>query len=98
MKPGSNGYGGHRYLRVTLINGVVFYLRVIQDDPTFLVGTEVTKTGDEVVPKGTNFEGKRWTERARVSLKSAIKDVTEMRMSHKYGELMELAELLEGKG
>jgi hypothetical protein len=53
----------HRYLRVTTTDGKAVILRVTEETDLFISGTEVNRDGDEVVPRGTDSEGRRYTER-----------------------------------
>lgn len=70
-----------RYLKITLVDGTRFILRVTSESPHFLHGFEVNAEGDEIVPAG--YERRQHTiERA------LIKKAVEMRMSKKYATLV----------
>ena len=52
-----------------------------------LQGIEVNKFLNEVVPRGRDPEGRRFTERLRIIDKGTIAKRTELRENRKYGEL-----------
>lgn len=81
-----------RYEYVVLNNGQRFILRVDDDSGQFLNGIEVNKEGDEVVPKGTDKDGHRFTERRHLIQKSEIKSRTRMKFNLVYGELEPIQE------
>jgi hypothetical protein len=76
-----------RYLKTTLVDGTQFILRVTHESPQMLSGVEVDAEGDEVVPRGTNAEGRRYHQRVRHVQRSLIKRTAEMRMNPTYATL-----------
>ena len=71
-----------RYLKITLVDGTRFILRVTRESPTLVSGIEVNAEGDEVVPPGHDRR-QRFVERA------LIKKAVELRMNKKYATLEE---------
>lgn len=69
-----------RYLKITLVDGTRFILRVTSESPLIVRGYEVNSEGDEVVPPG--FE-----RRLRVVGRDSIKKSVEMRMNNTYATL-----------
>jgi cyanophycinase-like exopeptidase len=69
-----------RYLKITLVDGTRFILRVSRESPNLLSGIEVNTEGDEVVPPGHD-------RRQRFVAKALIKKAVELRMNKKYATL-----------
>jgi hypothetical protein len=65
-----------------------FWLRLEAETAEMLIGIEVRQDGDEVIPRGRNENGERFTERRRFIDKAAIADRTPGEMSYRYGELV----------
>lgn len=76
-----------RYLKITLVDGTRFILRVSRESPHFIVGIEVDAEGDEIVPHGLDPKGRPWHQRERKVQRDTIKKVVEMHMSPKYATL-----------
>lgn len=79
-----------RYLKITLIDGTRFLLRVTRESPRILIGYEVNDEGDEVVPPG-------YERRQRFVDRALIKKAVDLRMSKKYA-MLEEATLKEAAG
>jgi cyanophycinase-like exopeptidase len=77
-----------RYLKITMVDGTRFILRVTRESPHVITGYEVNDEGDEVVPPG-------YGRRLRLVGRDFIKKAVEMRMSPKYATL-EVASRTEG--
>lgn len=73
-----------RYLKITLVDGTRFILRVTRESPHILTGYEVNTEGDEVVPPG-------YERRQRHVGREIIRKAVEMRMSPKYAILEPVA-------
>jgi hypothetical protein len=69
-----------RYLKITLVDGTRFILRVTGESPLIVRGIEVNDEGDEVIPPGAH-------QRIRIIERALIKKAVEMRMSPKYATL-----------
>jgi hypothetical protein len=69
-----------RYLKITLVDGTRFILRIVGESPISLRGIEVNAEGDEVVPPGA-------CNRLRIVGRDLIAKTVEMRMSNKYATL-----------
>jgi len=67
--------------------GKNIFLRVTAERDKIIVGIEVDKQGDEIVPKGKDKEGRAYTDRTRVVEKAGIGKISEYRISKKYGTL-----------
>jgi len=67
--------------------GKNIFLRVTSERDKIIVGIEVDKQGDEIVPKGKDKEGRAYTDRTRVVEKAGIGKISEYRISKKYGTL-----------
>jgi hypothetical protein len=79
----------NRYEQIFLKDRVrPLWLRVQDEDETFLTGIEVRKDGDEVIPRLTDPEGNRFTQRKRVIDKSTIRVRIPGEISLMYGELV----------
>ena len=70
-----------RYLKIMLIDGTRFILRVTSESALLVSGYEVDAEGDEVVPVG-------YGRRLRVVGRDSIKRAVELRMSKKYATLV----------
>ena len=70
-----------RYLKITLVDGTRFILRVTSESPLIVSGYEVNAEGDEVVPAG-------YERRQRLVGRDSIKRSVELRMSKKYATLV----------
>lgn len=69
-----------RYLKITLVDGTHFILRITRESPGFIHGFEVNAEGDEVVPVG-------YERRHRTIERALIKKAVKLRMSKKYATL-----------
>lgn len=69
-----------RYLKITLVDGTRFILRVTGESPQIVRGIEVNAEGDEVVPPGAH-------QRLRIVERALIKKAVPMRMNPKYATL-----------
>ena len=69
-----------RYLKITLVDGTRFILRVTSESPRVVNGYEVNAEGEEIVPAG--YE-RRW----RMIGRDLIKKAVELRMDNKYATL-----------
>ena len=69
-----------RYLKITLVDGTRFILRVTGESPNLISGIEVNAEGDEVTPPGFH-------NRQRFVARDLIKKAVEMRMNNKYATL-----------
>ena len=69
-----------RYLKITLVDGTRFILRVTSESPLLVSGYEVNAEGEEVVPPG-------YDRRLRVVGRDSIAKAVEMRMNKKYATL-----------
>jgi hypothetical protein len=69
-----------RYLKITLVDGTRFILRVTSESSKFVRGYEVNEEGDEVVPPG-------YQNRHRSVERTSITKAVEMRMNNKYATL-----------
>jgi len=69
-----------RYLKITLIDGTRFILRITSESPNFIHGFEVNAEGDEVVPAG-------YDRRHRTIERGLIKKSVPMRMNPTYATL-----------
>lgn len=69
-----------RYLRITLVDGTRFFLRVTGETALVVRGYEVNANGDEIVPTG-------YERRLRVVGRDSIKKSTPLRMSPRYATL-----------
>jgi hypothetical protein len=76
-----------RYLKIILVDGARFILRVTRESPHFIVGIEVDAEGDEIVPRGVDAEGRPWHQRERKVQRGTIRRAVEMRMNPKYATL-----------
>jgi len=74
-----------RYLKITLVDGTRFILRVTRESPGFIHGFEVNAEGDEVVPVG-------YERRHRTLDRGLVKKAVDLRMSKKYATLVPLGE------
>jgi hypothetical protein len=70
-----------RYLKITLVDGTRFILRVTSESPFLVSGYEVDAEGDEIVPTG-------YGRRLRVVGRDSIKRAVDLRMSKKYATLV----------
>ena len=70
-----------RYLKITLVDGTRFILRLTSESPLLISGYEVDAEGDEIVPAG-------YGRRLRVVGRDSIKKAVELRMSKKYATLV----------
>ena len=70
-----------RYLKITLVDGTRFILRVTGESPLVVRGYEINAEGDEVVPPG-------YERRLRVVGRDSIKHAVELHMSKKYATLV----------
>ena len=69
-----------RYLKITLVDGTRFILRVTKESSGFVHGYEVNAEGDEIVPPG-------YQNRHRTVDRALIAKSVEMRMNNKYATL-----------
>ena len=69
-----------RYLKITLVDGTRFILRVTSESPRVVNGYEVNADGEEIVPAGYEL---RW----RMIGRDLIKKVVELRMDNTYATL-----------
>lgn len=69
-----------RYLKITLVDGTRFILRVTKESSKFVHGYEVNDEGDEIVPPG-------YQNRHRSVERALIAKSVEMRMNNKYAML-----------
>ena len=69
-----------RYVKITLVDGTRFILRVTKESSSFVHGYEVNDEGDEVVPPG-------YQNRHRTVDRALIAKFVEMRMNNKYATL-----------
>jgi hypothetical protein len=69
-----------RYLKITLVDGTRFILRVTRESPRVITGYEVNAEGDEVVPPG-------YERRQRLVSRDLIKKTVDLRMSPTYATL-----------
>lgn len=76
-----------RYLKITLIDGTRFILRVIGESPRGIRGIEVDAAGEEIVPRGVDPEGRPYHQRERHVERGSIKKAVAMRMNKKYATL-----------
>lgn len=74
-----------RYVRVVLIDGAGFYLKVQKETDQFLKGIEVDREGEDISRPGT------FDQRVRLIQKSMIRTITPKKMNLHYG-------ILEGIG
>lgn len=72
-----------RYLKITLIDGTRFILRVTKESPGLVRGIEVNADGDEVVPPGMGG----YHNRTRLVQRELIKKAVLLRMNNKYATL-----------
>lgn len=70
-----------RYLKITLVDGTRFILRVTSESPRLVSGYEVNAEGDEVVPVG-------YARRHRTIDRGLIKKAVDLHMSKKYATLV----------
>ena len=78
-----------RYYKVKIGGIAPFYLRVSSETDTLLTGIEVNQADDEIVPKGRNGKGRRFTERLRILEKSAGISCTPQVVDRTYALLMD---------
>lgn len=76
-----------RYVKITLVDGTRFILRVTHESPQLLTGIEVNDEGDEVVPRGRDAAGRSYHQRIRHVQRDLIKRAVEMRMDPTYATL-----------
>lgn len=76
----SDHHATSRYLRITLVDGTRFILRVTNESSRFVHGYEVDAEGDEVVPPG-------YQNRLRAVERALVAKTVEMRMNNKYAAL-----------
>ena len=69
-----------RYLKITLVDGTRFILRVTKESSKIVHGYEVNDEGDEVVPPG-------YQNRHRIVERTSITKAVELRMNNKYATL-----------
>ena len=69
-----------RYLKITLVDGTRFILRVTKESSDFVHGYEVNAEGDEIVPPG-------YENRHRSVERALIAKTVPMRMNNKYATL-----------
>ena len=69
------------YLKITLVDGTRFILRVTSESPLVIRGYEVNAEGDEVVPPG-------YERRLRIVGRDSIKRAVDLHMSKKYATLV----------
>lgn len=72
-----------RYARIRL-DGRTIYLRLSGEDDRFIEGYEIDRTGDEIVPRGNQYD-----RRLRIIEKARLSRRTPMTMDRHYGELVE---------
>lgn len=72
-----------RYLKITLVDGTRFILRVTAESPRLIRGTEVNADGDEVVPPGPSG----YHNRTHFVQRELIKKAVPLRMNNKYATL-----------
>ena len=76
-----------RYLKITLVDGRRFILRVTRESPRLISGVEVDAEGDDVVPRGVDVAGRPYHERVIHVQRDLVRKIVEMRMSPKYATL-----------
>lgn len=76
-----------RYVQITTVDGDKFIIRVTRDTAKVVMGIEVDRDGDEVVPSGSDASGRAYDERMRVVPRDGIKKMVEMRMNVMYGRI-----------
>jgi hypothetical protein len=76
-----------RYLKITLVDGTRFILRVTGESSRLISGLEVDADGEEIVPRAVNPEGRAYHQREHHLDRGAIKKAVEMRMNNKYATL-----------
>lgn len=69
-----------RYLKITLVDGTRFILRVTGESPLLVRGIEVNDEGDEIIPPGAD-------QRLRIVERALIKKTVELRMNPTYATL-----------
>jgi len=74
-----------KFCRVT-IGRDKFWLKVTSENDLLIWGTEVNSYGDEVIPRGVNAVGKRFTDRARI-IEKKIAKIELAHMNLKYAML-----------
>jgi hypothetical protein len=76
-----------RYLKITLVDGTRFILRVLSESPRFIRGVEVDVDGEEIVPRSVDPGGRPYHRRERHVERGTIKSAVDLRMSKKYATL-----------
>jgi hypothetical protein len=84
---GHSTKAGIRYLKITDLDGARYILRVTRESPEAVIGIEVDSDGEEIVPRGTDPQGRAWHLRLRKVPRTAIKKAIEMRMNLTYASL-----------
>ena len=72
-----------RYLKITLVDGTRFILRVTAESPRLIRGTEVNADGDEVVPPGPGG----YHNRTRLVQRELVRKAVPLRMNNRYATL-----------